>query len=130
MITRLTKQHDANKLKKYKKLKSIYKNLALSIGIKKEDFERLDKVLKEFSFIKFICVDVANGYSEHFSAFIKSVRDKYPTKTIIAGNVVTADMAQELVLRELILLKLELDLEVFVQQEFKLVLISSTKCCY
>jgi len=98
MITCLTKQHDVSKLKKYKKLKSIYKNISLSIGIKKEDFERLDKTLKEFSFIKFICVDVANGYSEHFSAFIKSVRDKYPTKTIIAGNVVTADMAQELVL--------------------------------
>ncbi len=98
MITCLTKQHDVAKLKKYKKLKSIYKNISLSIGIKKEDFERLDKTLKEFSFIKFICVDVANGYSEHFSAFIKSVRDKYPTKTIIAGNVVTADMAQELVL--------------------------------
>ena len=48
MITCLTKQHDVNKLKKYKKLKSIYKNLALSIGIKKEDFERLDNVLKEF----------------------------------------------------------------------------------
>ncbi len=98
MITCLTKQHDLNKLKKYKKLKSIYKNIALSIGIKKEEFERLDKALKEFSFINFICIDVANGYSEHFSAFIKSVRDKYPTKTIIAGNVVTADMTQELVL--------------------------------
>ena len=98
MITCLTKQHDVAKLKKYKKLKSIYKNISLSIGIKKEDFERLDKTLKEFSFIKFICVDVANGYSEHFTSFIKSVRDKYPTKTIIAGNVVTADMTQELVL--------------------------------
>ena len=98
MITCLTKQHDVNRLKKYKKLKSIYKNLALSVGIKKEEFERLNKTLKEFSFINFICVDVANGYSEHFSAFIKSVRDKYPTKTIIAGNVVTADMTQELVL--------------------------------
>ena len=98
MITCLTKQHDVNKLKKYKKLKSIYKNLALSVGIKKEEFERLNKTLKEFSFINFICIDVANGYSEHFSAFVKSVRDKYPTKTIIAGNVVTADMTQELVL--------------------------------
>ena len=98
MITCLTKQHDVAKLKKYKKLKSIYKNISLSIGIKKEDFQRLDKTLKEFSFIKFICVDVANGYSEHFTSFIKSVRDKYPTKTIIAGNVVTADMTQELVL--------------------------------
>ena len=98
MITCLTKQHDVAKLKKYKKIKSIYKNIALSIGIKKDDFARLDKILKEFNFIKFICIDVANGYSERFSAFLKSVRDKYPTKTIIAGNVVTADMTQELIL--------------------------------
>ena len=68
------------------------------VGIKKEDFQNLDKVLKEFNFFKFICIDVANGYTEHFTNFIKSVRDKYPTKTIIAGNVVTADMTQELVL--------------------------------
>ena len=91
MITSLTKQHDVKKLKQYKKIKSFYKNIALSIGIKNEDFENLDKILKEFSFLNFICIDVANGYSEHFSSFIKSVRDKYPTKTIIAGNVVTAD---------------------------------------
>ena len=98
MITCLTKQHDIKKLKQYKKIKSIYKNIALSVGIKKEDFDNLDKLMKEFNFIKFICIDVANGYSERFSKFIKSVRDKYPTKTIIAGNVVTADMTQELVL--------------------------------
>ncbi len=98
MITCLTKQHDIKKLNQYKKIKSIYKNIALSIGIKKEDFNRLDKLLKEFNFIKFICIDVANGYSERFSKFIKSVREKYPTKTIIAGNVVTADMTQELIL--------------------------------
>ena len=98
MITCLTKQHDVKKLKKCKNIKKIYPHLALSVGIKKEDFENLNDVLKEFNFIKFICIDVANGYSEHFSKFVKSVRDKYPTKTIIAGNVVTADMTQELVL--------------------------------
>ena len=98
MITCLTKQHDIKKLNQYKKIKSIYKNIALSVGIKKEDFNMLDKLLKEFNFIKFICIDVANGYSERFSKFIKSVREKYPTKTIIAGNVVTADMTQELIL--------------------------------
>jgi len=98
MMTCLTKQHDIKKLKQYKDVKSLYKNIALSIGIKKEDFQRLDQVLKEFSFFRFICVDVANGYSERFSSFIKSVREKYPTKTIIAGNVVTADMTQELIL--------------------------------
>ena len=98
MITCLTKQHDVKKLLKYKNLKNNYKNIALSIGIKKEDFESLDKTLKEFSFFNFICIDVANGYSEHFSSFLKKVRDKYPTKTLIAGNVVTADMTQELIL--------------------------------
>ncbi len=98
MITCLTKQHDVKKLSKYKNLKKNYKNIALSIGIKKEDFENLDKILKEYSFFKFICIDVANGYSEHFSSFLKKVRDKYPTKTLIAGNVVTADMTQELIL--------------------------------
>ncbi len=98
MITCLTKQHDVKKLSKYKNLKKYYKNIALSIGIKKEDFDNLDKILKEYSFFKFICIDVANGYSEHFSSFLKKVRDKYPTKTLIAGNVVTADMTQELIL--------------------------------
>ena len=98
MITCLTKQHDIKKIKQSKNIKKIYSNIALSVGIKKEDFQNLDKVLKEFSFFKFICIDVANGYTEHFTNFIKSVRDKYPTKTIIAGNVVTADMTQELVL--------------------------------
>ncbi len=98
MITCLTKQHDVKRIKKYNKIKSIYKNIALSVGIKDEDFKRLDDVLKENNFINFICIDVANGYSEHFSKYLKNVREKYPTKTIIAGNVVTADMTQELVL--------------------------------
>ena len=73
MLTCLTKQHDIKKLNQYKKIKTIYKNIALSVGIKKEDFNMLDKLLKEFNFIKFICIDVANGYSERFSKFIKSV---------------------------------------------------------
>ena len=48
MITCLTKQHGVKQLKQYKKIKSIYKNIALSIGIKEEDFARLDYLLKEF----------------------------------------------------------------------------------
>ena len=82
MITCLTKQHDVKKIKQHKHIKKMYSNIALSVGIKKEDFNNLDKVLKEFSFFKFICIDVANGYSEHFTNFVKSVRDKYPTKLL------------------------------------------------
>ena len=70
MITCLTKQHDIKKIKQNKNIKKIYPNIALSVGIKKEDFQNLDKVLKEFNFFKFICIDVANGYSEHFTNFI------------------------------------------------------------
>ena len=51
MITCLTKQHDVKKIKSFKKIKSIYLNIALSIGIKEDDFNNLDKILKEFSFI-------------------------------------------------------------------------------
>ena len=68
----------------------------LSTGTSDEDYKRLNEILKEYSFFEFICIDIANGYSDHFSKFVSSVRKKYPTKTIIAGNVVTADMTQEL----------------------------------
>jgi GMP reductase len=43
-------------------------------------------------------VDVANGYSERFSEFIKQLRDAYPAIVIIAGNVVTGEMTEELIL--------------------------------
>ena len=98
MITCLTKQHDLKNIKNYKNIKNIFKHLVLSMGTRDEDFNRVSEILKECSFFQFICIDVANGYSEHFSKFVKSVREKYPTKTIIAGNVVTADMTQELIL--------------------------------
>ena len=98
MITCLTKQHDLKMIKSDKKVKNIFKNIVLSMGTREDDFNRVSEILKECSFFQFICIDVANGYSEHFSKFVKSVRDKYPTKTIIAGNVVTADMTQELIL--------------------------------
>ena len=73
-------------------------SFAVSTGISDNDFERLQSLLRKYPCIQFICIDVANGYSEHFGAFVAKVREKYPTHTIIAGNVVTADMTQELIL--------------------------------
>jgi GMP reductase len=72
---------------------------AISTGTSDKDFERLTAILEQYPRFHFICVDVANGYSEKFGDFIERVREKYPNKTIIAGNVVTADMTQELILR-------------------------------
>ena len=98
LMTCLTKQHDIKIIKRCSYIKSIYPYLAFSTGTRIEDFKKLNEIIKEFSFFQFICIDIANGYSDHFSKFVQSVREKYPTKTIIAGNVVTADMTQELIL--------------------------------
>jgi GMP reductase len=72
---------------------------AVSTGISDADFDRLNIILTGIGSIKFICIDVANGYSEYFGDYVARVRSAFPTKTIIAGNVVTSDMTQELILR-------------------------------
>ncbi len=73
--------------------------LAVSTGTSERDFAKLVTVLDSCPEIHFICIDIANGYSEHFGDFVAQVRQYYPKHTIIAGNVVTADMTQELILR-------------------------------
>ena len=98
MMTCLTKQHDIKLIKRNSVIKKISPHIALSTGTSDKDYKRLNEILKDFGFFEFICIDIANGYSDHFSKFVRSVREKYPTKTIIAGNVVTADMTQELVM--------------------------------
>jgi GMP reductase len=45
-----------------------------------------------------IGLDVANGYTIKFVDAVKDLRNRNPDKTIVAGNVVTADMTQELIL--------------------------------
>ncbi len=70
-----------------------------SIGMAGEDREKLTEFLKlRPSKIDKICLDVANGYSEHFVEFVKRIRDQVPDITIMAGNVVTGEMVEELIL--------------------------------
>ena len=75
-------------------------NAWYSLGISKTDTDKLDEVLKKLPDEKInkLCIDVANGYSERFSDFVKATRDKFPHKTIMAGNVVTGEMTEELIL--------------------------------
>ena len=76
----------------------IKSNIAVSTGIGKNDSENLSKIFKLNAYLNFICIDVANGYSEYFTDFVKQTRDQYPDKVIIAGNVVTGEMVEELLL--------------------------------
>jgi GMP reductase len=72
-------------------------HVAMSIGITDDDIEKLDRVMK-VSAVKFLCIDVANGYSERFAGVVKQIREKHPSLVIIAGNVVTGEMTEELIL--------------------------------
>lgn len=91
---------------------------AVSVGMASGDMEKLEQILKIVN-LQYICVDVANGYSEHFANFVKNVREKYPDHVIMvrflfffiyllynylqikflkAGNVVTPEMVEQLII--------------------------------
>jgi len=74
-------------------------NVAMSIGILERDEQRFRTVYEQTgALLKYVCIDVANGYSERFVDFVKKFRDYYPEIVIIAGNVVTGEMTEELIL--------------------------------
>ncbi|OQR94288.1 GMP reductase 2 [Achlya hypogyna] len=72
--------------------------VAVSAGTSASDLGRVSEVLAKFEAIAFVCLDVANGYSEMFVDAVRHVREAHPTHTIIAGNVVTGEMVEELLL--------------------------------
>ncbi|XP_005403472.1 PREDICTED: GMP reductase 1 isoform X2 [Chinchilla lanigera] len=73
-------------------------NVAVSSGSGQNDLDKMSSILAALPQVKYICLDVANGYSEHFVEFVKLVRAKFPEHTIMAGNVVTGEMVEELIL--------------------------------
>jgi GMP reductase len=68
-----------------------------SLGTTAADVKKLASVAKAAP-IRFICLDVANGYAEKFLETVKRVRDDYPNAVVMAGNVVTGDMTEALIL--------------------------------
>ena len=73
--------------------------VAMSIGTSAADYDKLCTVYEKVrDNLKYVCIDVANGYSEHFVEHVREVRKRFPHLVIIAGNVVTADQTQELIL--------------------------------
>lgn len=76
----------------------IFERIMVSTGVADEDFNRLSEIIGQHSKLQFICIDVANGYAESFVEYVVKVRKAFPEKTIIAGNVVTGEMVEELLL--------------------------------
>ena len=74
-------------------------NVAYSMGITDRDYEKFLSVMEQTDGnIKYVCVDVANGYTRFFSKYIAKLRQQFSDIVIIAGNVVTGDQTQELIL--------------------------------
>ena len=73
------------------------KHAFFSIGTTDADLEKLAAVAAKAS-ISLICLDVANGYTEKFLDTVKRVRAAHPHAGIMAGNVVTGDMTEALIL--------------------------------
>ena len=80
-------------------IKERTENVAMSIGTSWEDFNKLSAVVTMVGeALKYVCMDIANGYSDHFAEHVKKVRNAFPSIVIIAGNVVTGEMTEELIL--------------------------------
>ena len=74
-------------------------NVAMSIGTSDHDYYKLVNVYEQCEGnLKYVCMDIANGYSEHFAQRVREVRKTFPHLVIIAGNVVTGEMTEELIL--------------------------------
>ena len=104
MLTVLRKHY---KLDDYKKaagtgLKFKYVSACVGTGAiwdeNAQDYQTLKQVMSSFPDIPCITIDVANAYHESFSEFLKRIREEYPDKTIIAGNVVSPEMTEELII--------------------------------
>jgi GMP reductase len=98
LMTALDKFLDFAQWKKFiEQNKNILPMSFLSIGITDTDFEKLNQIMKLIE-IPFICLDVANGYTERFVSYLEHLRETYPKTVIMAGNVVTGEMVEELIL--------------------------------
>ncbi len=93
LITALYKHH------KLEDLKAIDKKFAfITIGVREEDKNFLKKYIKKYGAPTLLCIDVANGYTGKFVDFVKEVRGLTKESIIMAGNVVTGDMTEQLIL--------------------------------
>ena len=70
-----------------------------SMGITRADYDKFKRVIaRAGEHIEYVCIDVANGYHENFVKFIEKIRAEFPRIALMAGNVVTGDMTEALIL--------------------------------
>lgn len=98
MFTCLHKFYDSEELIKFWGDNPASDYTFYTTGITSQDLKKLKFIQGSGIKIKNICVDVANGYTEVFQNKVKEIRNAFPDSLIMAGNVVTPEMVQELLI--------------------------------
>ena len=99
----ITTFHKYYSIQDYKNFFKTFNNpnyISYTLGIREKDIEQLNLMIKEnlINNFSFICLDVPNGYLERFLQTIRLIRKLCPNHIIIAGNVVSNEMSEEIIL--------------------------------
>jgi GMP reductase len=97
MMTCLNKYYSADHLIDFFRDERHRASTFFTLGIKDDEFDKL-RAVRSKSEIRLVCVDAANGYTKYFVERVKRIRETFPEMTIMAGNVATPDMVQELLI--------------------------------
>ncbi|MDP2826884.1 MAG: GMP reductase [Sulfuritalea sp.] len=99
LATALHKHYDEAELIEFFEALPKAATVFYSMGITREDYDKFCRVKQRVGdAIEYVCVDVANGYTKSFIDFLQRLRENHPQITLMAGNVVTGEMAEELIL--------------------------------
>ena len=99
----ITTFHKYYTVEEYQEFFATFNNpdyVCYTLGIREKDLNQLEQMIEKdlMKYFSFICLDVPNGYLERFKEVVKLIRKKCPEHIIIAGNVVTNEMTEELIL--------------------------------
>lgn len=97
MLTCLHKYYPEDALVDFFRDEARASSAFFTLGLKDDEFDKLVAVKKRAD-VRMACVDAANGYTKYFVERVKRIRDTFPGMTIMAGNVATGDMVQELLI--------------------------------
>lgn len=100
MLTAIHKHYDVPSLAEFFSDKAIGEFAFYTVGSGWKDLDKIRSVRRECKrddFPRLLCIDVPNGYARGFAETVKRYRRSYPSAIIMAGNIVTPNMAEELI---------------------------------
>ncbi|MBP2058543.1 GMP reductase [Lactobacillus colini] len=69
---------------------------SISVGIKDEEYDFIDSLVKQNLVPEYITIDVAHGHSDYVIKMIHYIKDKLPDSFVTAGNIATPEAVREL----------------------------------